>query len=76
MCKRHSELLKLYQRKVAFFSTSLDTLEAARASVSKPAYDRMRAYVEQTRIAAENARIDLEKHVAEHGCDSLANGAA
>jgi RNase P subunit RPR2 len=74
MCERHTELLTAYQKAVALFSTTLDALQAARANVAKDEYDRMRNYVEQTRMISENARIDLERHVAEHGCGSLANG--
>jgi hypothetical protein len=73
MCERHSELLAAYQKAVALFSTTLDALQAARAIVVKDEYDRMRNYVEQTRLKAEDARIDLERHVVEHGCDSLAS---
>jgi hypothetical protein len=71
MCERHTELLTAYQKAVALFSTTLDALQAARANVAKDEYERMRNYVEQTRIISENARIDLERHVAEHGCGSV-----
>ncbi len=55
MCERHSELLAAYQRAVALFSTTLDALQAAKAIVKKDKYDRMRNYVEQTRLIAEEA---------------------
>ena len=71
MCERHTELLAAYQKAVALFSTTLDALQLARSTASKAEYDRMRGYVEQTRLLAENARIDLEVHVAEHRCDSI-----
>ncbi len=71
MCERHWELLEAYQKAVALFSTTLDALQASRATVKKDEYERMRAYVEQTRLIAEDARMDLERHIVEHGCDSL-----
>jgi RNase P subunit RPR2 len=71
MCDRHSELLAAYQKAVALFSMTLDALQAGRATVEKQEYERMRSYVEQTRLIAEDARMELERHVAEHGCDSL-----
>jgi RNase P subunit RPR2 len=75
MCERHWELLEAYQRAVALFSTTLDALQASRATVKKVEYDRMRNYVEQTRLIAEDARMDLQQHVTEHGCDSLGTAA-
>ena len=75
MCERHSQLLEAYQKAVALFSMTLDALQAGRSTATKVDYDRMRHYVEQTRLIAENARIDLEQHVLEHGCGSLASGA-
>jgi hypothetical protein len=71
MCERHWELLEAYQKAVALFSTTLDALQLSRATVKKVEYDRMRNYVEQTRLISEDARMDLERHVAEHGCNSL-----
>ena len=71
MCDRHWELLEAYQKAASLFSMTLDALQCSRATVSKDEYHRMRNYVEQTRLIAEDARIDLELHVAEHGCYSL-----
>lgn len=70
MCERHHELLDMYQNAVSRFSATLEALRAAQASSpSKQEYDRLYGYVEQGRTAAEQARLDLERHVAEHGCD-------
>jgi len=75
MCERHTELLREYQKAVALFSTTLDALQAARANVAKDEYERMRNYVEQTRLLAKNTGMDLERHVAEHGCGSVGTAA-
>ena len=71
MCERQEELLGLYQRAVSRFSATLDASKSARGTVSKQEYDRLYQYVEQARAASEQARLDLERHVAEHGCDYL-----
>ena len=69
MCEHHRELLDSYQHAVSRFSAALEALKASQATVSKQEYDRLYGYVEQARIACEEARLTLERHVAEHGCD-------
>jgi len=71
MCDRHRELLDTYQQAVSRFSVTLEALRASRGAVSKQEYGRLYGYVEQARAASEQARLDLERHVAEHGCDYL-----
>jgi hypothetical protein len=71
MCDRHRELLDVYQQAVSRFSATLDALKASQGGVSKQEHDRLYGYVEQARAASEQARLDLERHVAEHGCDYL-----
>ena len=34
----------------------------------KDEFDRLNREVEQARLASETARLDLERHVSEHGC--------
>ena len=60
-----------YQRAVSLFSTALDALQKARGTVSQAEYQRMRGYVEQSRLFSEQARIDLERHIQEHGCRDI-----
>ena len=74
MCDRHRELLDIYQNAVARYSATLEALKMARTSPSKQDYDRHYGYVEQARIKAEQARLDLETHIAEHGCVLLDMG--
>ena len=70
MCDRQRELLDVYQQAASRFSVTLEALNAAQAAgVVKQDYDRFHGYVEQTRTASEQARLELERHVAEHGCD-------
>ncbi len=70
MCDRHHELLDTYQKAESRLTATLEALKAAQDSgVPKEEYDRHCSYVEQTRCASEQARLELERHVAKHGCD-------
>jgi hypothetical protein len=69
MCEHHRELLDLYRQAVSRFSATLEALKASQGTVSKQEHDRLYGYVEQARMASEQARLDLERHIAEHGCD-------
>ena len=68
MCERHATLLSKYQKAVATFSSTLTALEEARATLSRDEYQRIAGYVDQARIEAEHARIELERHIEECGC--------
>ena len=75
MCDRHRELLDSYQQAVSRFSAALDALKVSKGTISKQEYDRLYGYVEQARTASEEAQLNLDQHVAKHGCDYL-NAAA
>ena len=68
MCEEQSKLLSAYRRAVSHYSTAVEAMEAASETVSKEEYHRMRGYVEQSRMISEQARINLDHHLAEHGC--------
>jgi hypothetical protein len=68
MCEEYVRLLQAYRKAVARYSSTLDALEAARATVRKHEYQRMTGYVEQARLTSEQARTDLERHTLEHEC--------
>ena len=36
--------------------------------LAKRDYETIRAFAEKTRVLAENGRMALEKHIADHGC--------
>jgi hypothetical protein len=67
MCERHDQLLAVYRRAVRSFGISLDALQAAIA-ISPKDIGGIQEYVEQARGISEQARINLEKHIHEHGC--------
>ena len=68
MCERHDDLLADYQRTVRTFTMALDALQAAIAIAPGDEYDHIREYVEEARMISEQARINLERHDREHGC--------
>jgi hypothetical protein len=68
MCTRHAELLRFYQRTIDIFSLAVSALEAGRATISKPEYERLARYVDQAHSKVDLARNELEKHTGEHGC--------
>jgi hypothetical protein len=68
MCEEHAKLFNAYLQSVATFSTTLDAIAAAGASVPRHEYERLAGYVEQARLKSEQARANLERHATEHGC--------
>jgi len=71
MCAEHRALLDTYHKAVALYSTAVEALKASRGTTSKDDYARHYGYVEQTRLKAEQARLDLENHVVTHRCVSV-----
>lgn len=69
MCEKHAALLQAYQKAVSQLSTALEALQAAMATAPQQEYTCMRNYVDQSRVSAERARLDLERHLREHGCE-------
>lgn len=67
MCVRHDQLFAIYRRTVRSFVISLDGLQAAIA-ISPQDSQVVQVSVEQARAISEQARINLEKHIREHGC--------
>ncbi len=69
MCKRQNQLLAVYQRTVWSFGVAVDALQAAYAMSTNPvSYKKIRQNAEEALALSEQARINLEKHVQEHGC--------
>jgi hypothetical protein len=68
MCEEYAKLLKAYQQSLALFSLTLGALQAARATVPREESRRQAGYFEQARMRSDQARAELDKHTAEHGC--------
>ncbi len=50
------------------YSRAAKVFETRKGIFSKAEYDRLRWFVDETRIKSEEYRLALEKHCAEHGC--------
>ena len=59
--------MTVYPRTVRSFGISLDALQAAIA-IAPEHSQGVEEYVEQSRAISEQARINLDKHIDEHGC--------
>jgi len=70
MCEEQARLTEAYDKAVSSFSMALDALQAAIRTTPKEEYNRLRHYVELARVFSEQTRIDLERHIHEHGCAS------
>ena len=70
MCEEHSKLFHAYQEAVALFSTTLNARQATLVTAPRDEYPRMTEYVEQARLASEDARAELDRHITAHGCRS------
>jgi hypothetical protein len=56
---------------IAFVTSTLNGTCEPMATPEVQDQQRHRGYVEQAKIKSEQARLDLERHIAEHGCDYL-----
>ena len=67
-CSKHTELLGDYIKLLSLFNSAVQALHESRATATLEEYDRIKHYVEQSRLQCENARITWETHRSEHGC--------
>ena len=65
-CEEKERLLAAYQKGIALYSLALaQMVDGIRAS--KP-YEDLRELTENARMKSENARLELDAHISEHGC--------
>jgi RNase P subunit RPR2 len=69
MCNRHEELFDAYQKQVTLYTVAIEALKLVMARTDKQDHQRHHEYVEQARTRSEQARLNLELHIAEHGCN-------
>lgn len=67
-CLEKANLLNDYDTAAAEFSRTVRVLNQKMGVMSKEEYVRILRFSEQARIRSEQARLALERHVAEHGC--------
>jgi hypothetical protein len=67
-CTEKERLHSAYRIAVGDYTRSFDITQAVSGTTHSREYERLRSYVESARLKAEEARMALESHIAEHGC--------
>jgi len=70
VCDERTRLLNDYSSATLALSASVDELIQKTGTALKAEYNRLKNATDQARIGAEQARLNLERHVAEHRCAS------
>jgi hypothetical protein len=61
-------LLRVYSFAISDYSRAVEVLHLRLGTLPKQEYEKIRTFAEKTRELAEQARLALERHAAEHGC--------
>ncbi len=67
-CAEKSRLLEAYRKGTEMLLSSLDELSTRMGTVDKDEYERLRRITDENRMKAEQARLDMERHIADHRC--------
>ena len=67
-CEEKQQLLTAYRTAAHRYNVAVEALCLARNGSQKTDYNRMLRTSELARAKSEQARINFEAHVAEHGC--------
>ena len=67
-CEQQTELLNAWQVTISEFSAAVAKLAHFAGTLPRAEYERLRTAVELKRLAADNARVNLDFHRLEHGC--------
>ena len=67
-CDEKVRLLNGYRLGAQEFLTSITELQNRLGTVPKREYERLRRVTETNRMKSEQARLELERHLADHGC--------
>jgi hypothetical protein len=67
-CDEKVLLQRRYARATGMYTDALTFLSARIGTVDKQEYERLRYIAERFRKASDYARMELEKHTADHGC--------
>lgn len=68
VCKEKTRLVNEYEMKTNKFAAVLTELHQKMGTSLKAEYDRLQLLVDEARIQSEQARLALERHIAEHNC--------
>jgi hypothetical protein len=69
-CAECVQLLQACDKATSEFSDAVHKLNGHKGALTRSEYNRLRAAVERTRLAADNARALLYLHRAEHGASA------
>lgn len=68
LCEEKLRLTRNYQEANARFSDAVSVLAEKTGTVPRDEYERLRQTAEQLRLDSEKARVNLERHIAQHDC--------
>jgi hypothetical protein len=67
-CTEKRRLIEIYETATREFSRTLTVLTRRMGVLLRQEYDAISAASERARHRSEEARVELEKHTAEHNC--------
>lgn len=67
---------RFYERATDTFSLTVKALELARPTVPRSEYERLAKYSRQAHAKVDQARNELDRHIAEHDCSSAISAQA
>lgn len=67
-CQDKAELLYTYQSALAEYSRTVTFLYKHVGTLPKRDYQEIDEFCDRARQRSEAARLDLDRHIAEHGC--------
>jgi hypothetical protein len=67
-CAEKRRLIEIYEAATREFSRTLTVLTRRMGVLLREEYDEIRAAGERARLRSEEARLQMEKHIAEHNC--------
>jgi hypothetical protein len=67
-CVEKLRLVDAYRKATEDLLTSLTDLHRKMGTVEKDEYDRLRRITDDDRMKAEHARLEMERHIADHRC--------
>ncbi len=66
-CEEKARLLRVYSVATSDYSWAVEVLHLRMGILPKQEYEKLQTFAEETRELAEQARIALDRHSAEHG---------
>jgi hypothetical protein len=67
-CQTKADLVTKYKAAVNEFNRTVNFLNKRIGTLAKKDYDDIRAWTEKTRLKVEQARVNLDQHIAGHHC--------